>query len=89
MSYLNQTSFQYIQTIVRYKDVAAQIDKRKESIDKFAEGIFRFVIGLAKKIILANGIGMVADEIFNAPYQEHMILTAWLGDNLIFFINHL
>ena len=65
--------------IVRYKDVAAQIDKRKESIDKFAEGIFRFVIGLAKKIILANGIGMVADEIFNAPYQEHMILTAWLG----------
>lgn len=56
--------------IVRYKDVAAQIDKRKESIDKFAEGIFRFVIGLAKKIILANGIGMVADEIFTIIFPK-------------------
>jgi len=65
--------------IVRYKDVALQIDSRKESVDKFAEGIFRFVIGLAKKIILANGVGMIADEIFNVPYSEHAVLTTWLG----------
>lgn len=65
--------------IVRYKDVAAQIDKREETIDKFAEGIFRFVTGLAKKIVLANGVGVIADEIFNAPYHEHTVLTAWLG----------
>lgn len=65
--------------IVRYRDVAEQIDKRTESVDKFAEGIFRFVTGLAKKIILANGAGVIADEIFNAPYHEHAVLTAWLG----------
>lgn len=65
--------------IVRYKDVAEQIDKRTETVDKFAEGIFRFVTGLAKKIILANGVGVIADEIFNAPYHEHMVLTTWLG----------
>lgn len=65
--------------IVRYKDVAAQIDKREETIDKFAEGIFRFATGLTKKIILANGVGVIADEIFNAPYHEHTVLTVWLG----------
>lgn len=65
--------------IVRYKDVAAQIDSRETTVDKFAEGIYRFVTGLAKKIILANGVGMIADEIFNAPYLEHAVLTAWLG----------
>lgn len=65
--------------IVRYKDVAAQIDKREESVDKFATGIFRFVVGLAKKIILSNGVGIIVDEIFNVPYNEHAVLTAWLG----------
>ncbi len=65
--------------IVRYKDVAEQIDERTESVEKMAEGIFRFVMGLTKKIILANGVGIIADEIFNAPYHEHAVLTAWLG----------
>ena len=65
--------------IVRYKDVAEQIDTRETSIEKFSAGIVRFVVGLSKKIILANGVGMIADEIFNAPYQEHAVLTAWLG----------
>lgn len=65
--------------IVRYKDVATQIDSRETTVDKFSEGIYRFVTGLAKKIILANGVGMIADEIFNAPYQEHAVLTVWLG----------
>lgn len=65
--------------IVRYIDIADQIDKRKETIEKFVEGICRFVGGLAKKIILANGVGIIADEIFNAPYSQHSISTVWLG----------
>lgn len=65
--------------IVRYKDVAEQIDHRKETIDKFAEGIYRFSIGMAKKVILANGVGIVADEIFGASYSSHLTGTAWLG----------
>lgn len=65
--------------IVRYKDVAAQIDKRKESIWAFSEGIYRFTTGLGKKIIFANGVGIIADEIFNAPYSEHSVITVWLG----------
>lgn len=65
--------------IVRYKDVAEQIDHRKQTIDKFAEGIYRFSVGLAKKVILANGAGIIADEIFGSAYSMHLTGTAWLG----------
>ena len=43
--------------IVRYKDVNEQLEERKESFDKFAYGIKRFVIGLSKKVLIANVIG--------------------------------
>lgn len=65
--------------IVRYVDVNTQIEDRVCSVNKFSEGIYRFVVGLAKKIILANGVGIIADEIFDAPFTQHQILTLWLG----------
>lgn len=65
--------------IVRYKDVAEQIEHRKETIDRFAEGVYRFSVGMAKKVILANGVGIIADEIFGTEYCSHLIGTAWLG----------
>lgn len=65
--------------IVRYKDVEEQIEHRKETIDKFAEGIYRFSVGMAKKVILANGVGIIADEIFGTAYSSHLTGTAWLG----------
>ncbi len=65
--------------IVRYKDISGQIENRKTAIDQFAGGIVRFACGLSKKVILANGCGIVADEIFNLSCLEHSAATAWLG----------
>jgi alginate O-acetyltransferase complex protein AlgI len=50
--------------IVRYIDIQKQLTTRNLSWDKFSEGIQRFIIGLAKKVILANTFAAVSDEIF-------------------------
>ena len=64
--------------IVRYCDVAAEIDDRSVSMDDFVEGVQRFILGLFKKIILADTLALVADAIFqNSPY--HTADVAWLG----------
>lgn len=65
--------------IVRYQDVNEQIDNRIINIEKFAEGIKRFVLGLGKKTIIANTVALVADNIFKLPYYENTMATAWLG----------
>jgi alginate O-acetyltransferase complex protein AlgI len=65
--------------IVRYIDIEKQIYKRKENVDKFASGVQRFIIGLAKKIIIANSVGYVTDLIFANPAVENTAATAWLG----------
>ena len=65
--------------IVRYQDVAEQLDHRRENPDQFAQGIKRFVTGLAKKILLANSIGMVWTQ-YSALAPERMsVLGAWIG----------
>lgn len=51
--------------IVRYKDIGVQIKKRRVSKDLLAEGIRRFIQGLAKKVLIANVMAAVADQIFN------------------------
>ena len=65
--------------IVRYIDIENQIYVREESLEKFVNGAKRFVIGLAKKVILANTVGYTADLIFNNPAIENTTATAWLG----------
>jgi len=65
--------------IVRYIDIKEQIDNRMVSAEKFATGAQRFVIGLAKKLIIANTLGEVVDLIFNVPVLEIAAATAWLG----------
>ncbi len=65
--------------IVRYKDVNDQIDCRTCNIDSFAEGIRRFAIGLAKKVIIANNTGFITDQIFDLPYWQNTPGTAWVG----------
>ena len=45
--------------IVRYQDIADQIDEREISFDKFSIGVKRFVVGLGKKVLLANNIGLL------------------------------
>ncbi|MNW47687.1 Peptidoglycan O-acetyltransferase [compost metagenome] len=65
--------------IVRYVDVHDQIDNRVTTVDDFAYGVRRFVMGLSKKVIIANSLGQVADNIFNLPYYQNSITTAWVG----------
>ena len=65
--------------IVRYKDIAKQLDHRQETADQFALGVQRFVAGLAKKVLLANSIGALWDTISALPAREMSVAAAWLG----------
>ena len=49
--------------IVRYKDVAAELEKRDVNVERVAKGIRRFCVGLAKKVLLANSIGQLWDQL--------------------------
>ena len=64
--------------IVRYSDVEAQLKERSVSAEDFASGICRFVAGLGKKVLLANQIGALWDQIY-ALGGETSVLMAWLG----------
>ncbi len=65
--------------IVRYKDVADQLNFRANSSEQFVSGIQRFVVGLAKKVLIANNIGMLWDVYAAAPAAELTVVGAWLG----------
>ena len=65
--------------IVRYADINQQLLNRNHNITKFSQGVERFIIGMAKKMILANAFAEVADTIFALPTNEISIATAWLG----------
>jgi len=63
--------------IVRYETVADQIQNRKESYELFANGVFRFVFGLGKKVVLANSFAIIADSAFGMTIPTFSM--AWLG----------
>lgn len=65
--------------IVRYEDVAAELDERTVNINKISEGICKFVKGLAKKVLLANNIGIIWTQIKAMDYGEISAATAWIG----------
>ena len=65
--------------IVRYQTVALQIKNRKETFDGFSEGMTRFLIGLSKKVLIANNMGLVADSVFACDMTSMSALYAWLG----------
>lgn len=65
--------------IVRFKTVAEELDHRQENVDDFASGIQRFVLGLGKKVLLANNIGMLWDSISAMDVGSLPVLTAWIG----------
>ena len=64
--------------IVKYSDIALQIKNRRMSSEKIAEGILRFICGLAKKLLLSGAVGEVADAIFTADAKINLPL-AWLA----------
>ena len=65
--------------IVRYQTIAEELQERKETSSDFSEGINRFLLGLGKKVLLANNIGMLWDSISAMGGQELSVATAWLG----------
>ena len=65
--------------IVRYKDVADQLNFRASSIDQFASGVRRFIIGLGKKSLIANNIGSLWDIYAAAGAGELTMMGSWLG----------
>ena len=65
--------------IVKYHDIAEQIDHRSVTAQGVASGMMRFSIGLAKKVLIANAVGMVADGVFALSPALLSAPTAWLG----------
>ena len=65
--------------IVRYRDIAEQLDSRTHSFDKFGDGVKRFVTGLGKKVLIANNIGLLWDAVSQTAPEKLTALGAWLG----------
>ncbi len=65
--------------IIRYQSVVHQITGRLHSAACFSEGVQRFVFGLAKKMLIANPLGLIADRIFVLPADQLTIGITWLG----------
>ena len=59
--------------------MASQINEREETVDRFGQGVQRFVVGLGKKVLLANNIGLLFDQIKQLPGNQLSLLAAWLG----------
>lgn len=63
--------------IIRYHSICDELQDRKSSLVKFGEGVNRFLIGLFKKVFIANELGKLADSAFMST--ELSIVSAWLG----------
>ena len=64
--------------IVRYRDVAYQLDRRRETLDRFTKGVKLFIIGLGKKVLIANQMGALTSAMFSNP-DENGVLGTWIG----------
>lgn len=65
--------------IVKYHDVEAEINNRKQTPEEIGKGIRRFIAGLSKKVLIANTMGLVADNLFGASATGITGPGAWLG----------
>lgn len=65
--------------IVRYETVESELSERRVTLESVSSGITRFVVGLAKKILIANSVAAAADAIFELPQGELASATAWVG----------
>ena len=65
--------------IIKYKDLGDQIDERTTSVDKFAAGVQIFMVGLAKKLLIANNVGMLWDSYKALAPDQLTVVGAWLG----------
>lgn len=65
--------------IVRYETIAEEIVERRENREDMASGIRRFIIGLGKKMLIANQMGLIADTVFAIKTGDLTLSMAWIG----------
>lgn len=65
--------------IVRFHDIADQIVSRSITWTRFSSGAERFIFGLAKKVLLADGLAVVADHVFSSPASHLQLQNTWIG----------
>lgn len=65
--------------IVRYSEIEKELRHRTYSFDGFSEGVYRFCLGLAKKVMIANSLGAVADGIFALDHAQLNFQLAWMA----------
>ena len=65
--------------IIKYKDMDDQLRGRSYSVAQFAAGVRRFMVGLAKKLLLANNLGQLWDAMKGLPGESLTVLGAWVG----------
>ena len=65
--------------ILRFADIAAPLARPTVTLAEFDGGVSRFVIGLGRKMLIANPLGLVVDQVFALPVSDLGAATAWLG----------
>jgi len=65
--------------IIKYKDLGEQIDQRDCTVDKFSAGVEKFMVGMGKKVLIANNVGMLWEAYKAMAPGELTVLGAWLG----------
>ena len=65
--------------IIKYKDLGDQIDSRETNMDKFGAGVEKFMVGMGKKVLIANNVGMLWEAYKAMNPGELTVLGAWLG----------
>lgn len=65
--------------IVTYETVEKELNERSETIEQFSEGVMRFIEGLAKKVLLANNIGLAWESVKAMPEGSLTLVGAWFG----------
>lgn len=65
--------------IVRYETIAKELRERSATLDDFSDGIARFIMGIAKKVILANQFALIADKAYSLPTENLSALMAFMG----------
>lgn len=65
--------------IEQYSNMSKQLENRKETISKFGDGVEKFIIGLGKKVLIANNMATIWTQIKALPSGELSVLTAWIG----------
>ncbi|MBD9013360.1 MAG: MBOAT family protein [Lachnospiraceae bacterium] len=65
--------------IVKYHDIAQEIENRTQTVDGVTDGIRRFVVGLSKKVLISNTVGLVTDTLFAADISGLNAAAAWIG----------